>query len=90
MCMAMDTTAREGWVFGGQNESCDSACAKYSTGWTCDVDELHTTVSKDTFLAARNAVLDCDFPNGDCEVERDISKSSNNYLYFPALYDIYH
>jgi hypothetical protein len=84
--MAVDTTATEGWVFGGQNESCDAVCANYFPGWTCDVDELHTTVSKETFLAARNAVLDCDFPDGDC----DVTESGNNCLYFPPFYDINH
>jgi hypothetical protein len=70
------------------NESCDAVCAiNYSPGWTCDVDELHTTVSKEPFLAARNAVLDdCDFPDGDC----DVTESRNNYLYFPAFYDTNH
>jgi hypothetical protein len=68
------------------NESCDAVCANYSPGWTCDVDELHTTVSnKEPFLAAQNAVLDCDFPDGDCDDERDVTESGKNYLYFPGF-----
>jgi hypothetical protein len=58
-------------------------------GWTCDVDELHTIDSKITFLAARNAVLNCDFPSGDCNDERDVSVISGggiNSSFFPYAY----
>jgi hypothetical protein len=49
------------------------------------VNKLHTIVSEDTFLAARNAVMDCDFPNGDCENAGDVSETSASFPAFPAF-----
>jgi hypothetical protein len=45
------------------------------------VDELHSIVSEDTLWAARKAVLDCDFPNGDCEIE-----GATVYVHTPHKY----
>jgi hypothetical protein len=82
-------TATEGWVFGGSKESCDTACDNYSTGWTCDVNELHMIISEDTFLAARNEILNCDFPSGDCEAAVNVFVNSDdisNKPFYPYVY----
>jgi hypothetical protein len=82
-------TATAGWVFSDLNDNCDTACRKLSTGgWTCDVNELHKIVTRDTLWAARNAVLDCDFPSGDYEVKTGYylhTTAAYSFPYFPSF-----
>jgi hypothetical protein len=82
-------TATEGWVFGDSKESCDTACDNFSTGWTCDVDELHMIITEDTFLTARNAILNCDFPSGDCEAALNVDVFSDDRYYKPFYPYVY-